>query len=99
MLGWFLTRAACQPSPAAHLPSGEKRMSAAERGERFIRVGCMTALLSATACATASIRSSPDIGWRPSPPNTIAAGTLLTVQLNQPLSTATSHEGDRFTAE
>jgi hypothetical protein len=59
-------------------------------------------LLLLGACATPVVQTGPQSGVQPGPPlasaNLVPAGTVLNLQLNQPLSTATNQVGDRFTA-
>lgn len=59
---------------------------------------CLLWLWASTACVHGFVR--PEAGPSSAPPlNVVPAGTLVEAQLKQPLSTATNHPGDRFTAE
>jgi hypothetical protein len=75
-------------------------MPRALRGTAEIRIALVTAaILASGACATVRPMTGPSTLWHPTSADTVPAGTLLSAQTRQPLSTADSHVGDRFTAE
>lgn len=69
------------------------------RGNPQPRVVRYVALLAATFAGCATTHATPGSLWHPAPADTIPAGTLLSAQLRQAISTADNHPGDRFTAD
>jgi hypothetical protein len=73
---------------------------AARRGARLARIASLLVLMRGlVACTNAYVRPTTSPVWQTSTPGTIAPGTLVTAQINQPLSTDHNRTGDRFTAE
>ncbi len=63
------------------------------------RVLLLTVSMASAGCLSAAqVRPAP-LGLVAAPPDTVPAGTLVSAQLRQPLSSTKSRSGDRFTME
>lgn len=61
-------------------------------------VVALVASIGTVGCATAYVKPGPGPVVNASP-ESVPRGTLVGAQINQPISTATNHRGDRFTAQ